>query len=40
MIFGLLAESPTPSIHSISERLGLGYSTAWRYAKELKEVMA
>ena len=40
MICGLLAESPTPSIRSISKRLGLGYATTWRYVKELKEVIA
>ena len=30
MICGLLAESPTPSIRSISKRLGLGYATNLR----------
>jgi predicted site-specific integrase-resolvase len=32
-----LAESPTPSIRTISKRLGLAYATTWRYVKELKE---
>jgi hypothetical protein len=36
MICGLLAESPTPSIRSISKCLGLGYATTWRYVNELK----
>ncbi len=40
MICGLLAESPTPSIRSISKRLGIGYATTWRYVKELKEGIA
>jgi DNA invertase Pin-like site-specific DNA recombinase len=35
-----LAEFPTPSIRSISKRLGLGYATTWRYVKELKEGIA
>jgi DNA-binding IclR family transcriptional regulator len=40
MICGLLAESPTPSIRSISKRFGFGYATTWRCVKELKEAIA
>ena len=35
MICGLLAESPTLSIRSISKRLGHGHATTWRYLQEL-----
>jgi hypothetical protein len=40
MICGLLAESPTPSIRSMSNRLGIGCATTWRYVKELKKAIA